>query len=238
MTLSPEVIICGASAKTNLYFWEKGTPFRILTGLTCLLSICGAVLIIASYVFFKTLRNRARLILVHLSLMDLGVALSNLIGNAINFESYYVTINSTCIVFKHHSPSIHHLCETQAFFSHFFTIGSVLWTISLAVYLYCLLMHYRTALASRSLKASYILCYGFPLGICVWLLLSDKFGFAGQGWCTTLFIDIATGQPDIFVAVFGYDLWVYFTMTFVPVLYLAVHLYLREKVRIAVVLVS
>ena len=232
MSWREERVLCGdEDPKTTVIRWADGIPFRASVGFTCILSMIGAALIVFSYLFFKNLRNRARLILVHLSIMDFGAALSNLIGNFIYFDRFYASYNATCTVY--HTPQHHYiesLCEGQAFFAHFFTMGSVLWTISLAVYLYCLLMYYKTSLAQMSLYASYFLCYGFPLIICVWLLLTKKFGYTGEGWCTLLFVDLMTGRPNRFVAVLGYDLWIYFTMTFVPVLYLAVQLHLREKV--------
>ena len=36
--------------------------------------------------------------------------------------------------------------------------------------------------------------------------------------------------PDIFAVVVGYDLWVYLAIALVPIIYLAVQLFLREKV--------
>lgn len=231
MSWSEERVLCGDEAAVSSLLWENGIPFRVIVGFTCVLSMCGATLIIISYVFFKSLRNRARLILVHLSLMDFGTVLSKFVGNLINFDRYYVTHNATCTIY--HTPQHHaikELCEGQAFLGHFFTLSSVLWTISLSVYLYFLLMHYRTSYARFSLYASYFLCYGISLLISVWLLLSGKLGYDGDSWCTIVAINLFTGRPNRYAAVFGYDLWVYFTMTFVPVLYLAVHLYLRDKV--------
>ena len=211
--------------------WGNGVPFRVIVGFTCILSMCGAMLIVVSYVFFKSLRNRARLILVHISLMDFGTVVSKFVGNSINFEQYYVTHNASCTIY--HTPqhsAMKGLCEGQAFFVHFFTVGSVLWTISLSVYLYFLLMHYRTSYAQMSHYASYFLCYGLSLLVSLWLLRSDKLGYNGEVFCGIIAVNLLTGQPNRYAAVFGYDLWVYFTMTFVPVLYLAVHLYLRDKV--------
>ena len=234
MSWDDERVVCGGDeVKHSVRYWEKGPPFRAVTGITCVLSMIGAVLIIVSYVFYKNLRNRARLILVHLSLMDFGVALSNLIGNLIHFDRYYITYNATCMIY--HWPPHHYteyLCEAQAFFAHFFTLGSILWTISLAVYLYFLLMHSRTSLAPISLTISYFTCYAVPLFICLWLLFTHKFGYSSKsfGWCTLLVFSDMTHQSNVFGAVIGYDLWVYLAMTFVIALYLAVQLFLREKV--------
>ena len=228
---SSRALCGGKEAEVGYLRWENGVPFRVLVGLTCILSMCGATLIVVSYVFFKSLRNRARLILVHISLMDFGTALSKFVGSATNFDQYYVTYNSSCTVY--HTPRHHYiqeLCEGQAFFVHFFTMGSVLWTISLAVYLYFLLMHYQISYARMSHYVSYFLCYGLSLFVSVWLLLTGRLGYGGSSYCGIVAINMLTGSPNQYAAIFGYDLWVYFTMTFVPVLYLAVQLYLRDMV--------
>ena len=124
------------------------------------------------------------------------------------------------------------LCVAQAFLAHYFTQASVLWTISLAVFLYFLIVHHRTPLAKYSLRLSYILCYGLPVIICVWLVLTNRFGYSpnNTGWCSILQLNSQTLAPDIFAVVVGYDLWVYLAITMVPIIYLAVQLFLREKV--------
>ena len=225
----------GSCPTPAINFWGKGPPFRLTIGLTCVLSILGAVLIISSYVFFKSLRSSARWILVHLSLMDLGVGLTNLIGNIVYFDRFYFSDadNGSCPVF--HQPKdvvVKNLCVAQAFLAHYFTQASVLWTISLAVFLYFLIVHHRTPVAMYSLRLSYILCYGLPVIICIWLVFTNRFGYSpnNTGWCSILQLNSKTLAPDIFAVVVGYDLWVYLAIVVVPIIYLAVQLFLREKV--------
>ena len=250
-------------------FWAKGPPFRAVIGVTCFLSVIGSLVIICSYAFFKSLRNRSRLILVHLSVVDLGVGITNLIGNLVYFDRFYfskVTVevpftNQTisqygqvlsrdllqydgdsadddefieCVSFHQpNSTSISNLCTAQAFIAHYFTQASILWTISLAVFLYFLIVHNTTQVAKYTLRASYILCYSLPLLVCFWLLLTERFGYSptNTGWCSILIINAETSKPDVYAAVFGYDMWIYLGMTLVPILYLAVQLYVREKVQ-------
>ncbi len=231
-------------------YWAKGPPFRAVVGITCFLSVIGSLLIIFSYVFFKSLRSRARLILVHLSIADLGVGLTNLVGNIFYFDRFYYTSNEVplynhtvnssfpdeempCASF--HLPSstaIKALCTSQAFIAQYFTQASILWTVSLAVFLYFLIVHNTTKLAKYSLVLSYPLCYLLPLVVCVWLVLTERFGYspANTGWCSILIINPRTNTPDKFAAVFGYDLWIYLGILVVPILYAAVQLYIREKV--------
>ena len=229
-------------ASSLVNFWAKGPPFRAVIGLVCVLSVIGSLLIIFSYVFFKSLRSRARLILVHLSIVDLGVSLANLIGNLIYFDRFYFTdaipiSNATLCINTFHQPNsivIKNLCMAQAFIAHYFTQASILWTISLAVFLYLLIVHHTTQLAKYSLYVSYLLCYFLPLLVCVWLLKTSRFGYspANTGWCSILIINAETNTPDIYAAVFGYDLWIYLGMILVPILYLAVQLFIRDKVSV------
>lgn len=220
------------NCSTTGQYWMKGPPFRAVIGLTCFLSVLGALLIIFSYVFFKSLRNDARLILVHLSIMDLGVGLTNLIGNLIYFDQYYYP-NGPCSVFQQPDRVyIQHLCQAQGFLAHFFTQGSILWTVSLAVFLYFRILQHKTQLSRGVLWFSYLFCYGIPTFICFWLIFSGRFGYSpyNTGWCSILIVDSETLQPDIFVAIFGYDLWVYLAMILVALLYLSVQVFVRQKV--------
>ena len=205
----------------------------MVVGITCCLSIIGALLIILSYVCFKELRTRARTILLHISIMDLGVAASNLVGASVYFDQYYN--NPNCLpdgiqADPHICPvsdTIHDLCVAQAFLSVYFTLGSIMWTICLSVYLYFLLVHYRTKLAQRSLCFSYIFSYCMPLFISLWLLLTGRFGYSPydtECWCGMKINNPLTREGEIFLVVFGYDLWIYLTIVLVPILSASVHL--------------
>ena len=80
-------------------------------------------------------------------------------------------------------------------------------------------------------RVSYVLCYGVPLLLCLWLLLTGRLGYSPKntGWCSILIID-HMGRPDVFIAVLGYDVWIYLAIVMVAVLYLAVHQFIRQKV--------
>ena len=117
----------------NEDLFHKQIGVRVAVWITCSLSMLGALLIIFSYVCFKNMRSRAREILVHISIMDFLVAASNLTGAAVDFDRFYNCSNKTnrlpC------PASVDHWCKTQAFFAIYCTLGSVLWTMSLSVYL-------------------------------------------------------------------------------------------------------
>ena len=235
----------------SLLYWSKGLPFRLIVGLSCCLSIVGALLIILSYLLFKNLRSRARLVLVHLSLMDLGVSLMNLLGNILHFDSYYVhnapsastSISSTntnaagdersliCqVYYPPESEAIQRTCAAQAFLAHYFTYGSVLWTIALAVFIYFVIVHYRKSYVKNVLRVSYVVCYGFPVIICVWLFFTDRLGYSPNNglWCSIILEQ--HNKKDTYAAFFGYDLWIYLAFLVVPIFFIVVKLYICEKV--------
>ena len=188
-------------------FANKATGIRVVVILTCSLSVLGSMLLIVSYVCFKQLRSRPREILMHISFMDFGVSLSNLIGAAVYFDQYYhlpgaqisnsshvpdslkpaqPILNETNSVASEASnalsatPTIEALCITQAFFAGYFTLGSIFWTIFLSLYIYLFLLYHemKPQLPRYSLFVSYFVSYGMPLIISLWLVLTGRLGYA------------------------------------------------------------
>ena len=218
------------------HFYHKSTGLRAVVGLTSALSIVGSLLIVLSYICFRDLRTKAREILTHISLMDLGVAVSNLVGIGVNFSHYY---DDAC---HHKYNSAHHecnvsslidtLCVVQGAFATGFTIGSVLWTVCLAMYMYLLISLKGTREAKLFVKAAYVFCYLMPVGITVWLALTKRIGFSpyeSSAWCGALFV-LPHKKSDILAATFGYNLWIFLTFVLIPVLYISSHMYIRDEV--------
>lgn len=203
--------------------------FRYVFSVTCLLSICGALAVIFVYVCFKSLRNKLREMILHLSLMDLGVGCSNLIGNAVYLGTY--NSSETCIDWKELPPS--KMCLAQAFFSSYFTTSSILWIISVVIYIYATLV--TTRYAKYVSYPIYVVCYGVPLLVGLWLLLTHKFGHTPQspsGMCGVIGYNPKYRQHDIIATVISVNLWLYLTFVLVPVICLAIHCYLHRKVRV------
>lgn len=198
------------------------------------LSIVGASLIIVSYLFFKDVRTKGRLVLLHLSLADLGVSISNFVGSVVFFHRQ--EDESRCS--PHHSnwsescAVLNGLCKTQAFFAAYCTLASFFWTLTLAVYVYLLIMDTGRSLSAKLLNFSYIFCWGLPLVISLWLVLTDRLGntgYGGGGWCS-LKVETKEGGVSIFVVVFASNLYVVTTFIAILILYTATHCYLRLRV--------
>ena len=199
---------------------------RYVVSVTCSLSICGALIVIFVYVCFKSLRNNLRGIIFHLSLMDLGVGCSNLIGSVVSLG--VSNTNGTCISRQQE----YNLCVAQAFFSHYFTMSSILWIMSVVLYIYVTIV--ATWHAKYVSYLIYVVCYGLPLLVSLWLLLTHRFGYTphnSSGWCGIVTYDPKSRQHDIIASIISINLWLYLTFVLVPVLCLAIHCYLHRKVR-------
>ena len=206
------------------------TRGRIFASITSSLSIIGALLIILSYILFKDIRTNARNVLFHLSIGDLGVALTNLIG-AVVYYGHYI---EHCKSDGHPScQDYYRLCQVQAFFALFFTIASTLWTMVLALYVYVLVLDTGKMLSKWFVRVSYVICWGLPFLVSLWFVLTDRLGesrLGSNGWCT-LKVDNKTDKTR-FTVFFGNDVWVMATFVVILVLYTTTHCYLRIKVGI------
>lgn len=215
---------------------HKNVGLRVAVGITCLLSLLGSLLIILSYILFKDLRTSARLILVHLSITDFGVAFSNLFGEFFGFDHHF---DWTAMKL---SPRVQSVCQAQAFAAHFFTISSVLWTMALAAFMYIVVTKLRNEVPNDNwfVRFFYLFCYGMPLLVCIWMVLTNRLGFSPfdtAGWCGSIVHKLPeTAQEqnitkiDYMTAVLGYDLWIVLTFVFIIVTYLSLHFYIREEV--------
>lgn len=168
-------------------FFNKHIALRATVGVACCLSMFGAALIILSYFLVRDIQTKSRQILVHLSFADFGVACSNFIGVVVYFDQYirHCPTSLSSEVSNNHvlsngvnsALSCHALkgmCKAQAFFAGFSTLASVLWTLCLAVYIYCLVVHSSKQVHYKVLYVACILCWGLPLFISLWLVCTGK----------------------------------------------------------------
>ena len=215
---------------------------RAVVGVSCCLSIVGSLLIILSYILFKKRRTKAREILLHISLMDLGVALANLIGLSVYFDQYYIYYLYTNNSNTSKVPSyVDGLCKTQAFFAIYCTHASVLWTIALAGFLYFLIVYQKSRIATYFLWSSYVFCYAVPFLVTMWLVLTKKLGYSpfdSSGWCS-LIVTIAFDsegqsyrQINLVTMIIGYDLWIYLAFVTIPIFYLSIRCHLANMVSV------
>ncbi|XP_065901723.1 G-protein coupled receptor 157-like isoform X4 [Dysidea avara] len=209
---------------------------RIVSGVTCILSILGSLAIIFSYIIIKNIRSKAREILVHLSVMDLTFTSANLIGLVLPYDRYLL---------HEHSGYAHNtydrVCKAQAFIAVYGTIGSVLWTLGLAVYLYYRIVSHDANVTKWVVRLLYVVCYTLPLYASLWLLLTGHLGYpkkddASGGWCTIIVGDDATivekeKYDEELMLLMVNDIWMILTfVTMIPI-YLIVHCYVKQQLK-------
>ena len=196
------------------------SSMRIVTGVTCVLSILGSLSIVLSYFLIPSIRTRVREILVHLSLMDFTYALANLIGISVNFDQYHGKNNTAMDV----------LCKIQGSFAMYGTESSVYWTVCLAVYIYLALMFEGRRFARSSMYGFYVICYGIPLLETVWFAVTGKLGYSklgGSGWCSLILYG-EDGRRLPFNSIFGNDLSIYVTFILILVMFVSLKFRMKE----------
>ena len=197
---------------------------------TCILSVFGSLLIILSYACIRPIRSKAREILVHISIMDLVYTLANLIGAAINFKVNHASGNP--------NPAYEGACKTQGWFAVYGTIGSVLWTIGLTLYLYFKVVTIHSQPRTRTMQilliSLYIVGYVFPIAVASYFLGLGLIGynkFLSSGWCTINVFDVHTRQRMIHQFAIGYDMWMYLSLFLIPFLVIATKIMINAEVR-------
>lgn len=142
---------------------------KTLVSITCILSMCGSLLIIISYIAWKDIRTVSRKILVWLSVCDFLIAFGNMCG------TYFVP--------RHFDLP----CQIQSFVVSSASISSFLWSISLAVCLYVTIVKSQSALFQSFML--YLHLFNWPIGLII-NIVAATYGDLGNsadqitaGWC-------------------------------------------------------
>ena len=216
-----------------------GTPngvlpsVRAVVGVTCVLSMAGAVLIILSYILIKDTRTKAREILLNLSLMDFTVAAANFVGILVNFDNFLYKPDGIPPTDQHQYHMLNSICKVQAFFAMYATISSILWTNCIAVYIFLHILYEGQLRVFWTMSTFYLLSYGLPLILNLWFLSTHKLGYSpygSSGWCSVIVYDYTTGERYPLTLVFANDIWIYLTITLVPLIFISLKFYLKYQV--------
>jgi G protein-coupled receptor 157 len=215
----------------------KPFSLRVTIEVVCILSAIGSGIIIFSYCCYREHRTRARYILVHLSVCNIGQVVSNFIGTVENFDEN--AANFTYDILTSNRSREEQLCTTQAFFTLYFSLCGMLWTVSLAVYLYLVILSMKQANYTKYFVwLSYLFCYGLPLLISVWLLLSSRLGYAPYstpGYCGLVArrpfqMSECDPERDVYGEFLGYDLWIILTILVTLLFYSSALCHLKYQV--------
>ena len=153
---------------------------------------------------------------------------ANLVGLSLPYHKYLAkTANDTV---SESSYEVYlRVCHIQAFFAVYGTIGSVLWILGLAVYLYYRIVARDAAVTRRLVKVLYVVCYALPLYVSLWLLLDHHVGYSynatsGAGWC---FVNDDVTGLALFMT---YDIWMWLGIVILIPLYLTTHIHTQLEV--------
>jgi len=121
------------------------------------------------------------------------------------------------------------VCKIQAFFTLYGTIGSVLWTLGLAVYLYYRIVSRDVNVTKWVVRILYIVCYTLPLYASLWLLLDKWLGYSPKspthrGWCTII------QEADALLLLLGEDIWIMLSWVLVIVITMTTHVNIASQV--------
>lgn len=150
---------------------------QITASTTCILSIFGASLIIFTYAAFKNLRTTTRQLLVNLSVADLIIALSAFVGLCSNYKRFITEdeVNSLRVVSN--TSYADPLCISQAAFTMYGTLVSLLLSMFIAVYL-LVVMHFESLnAAKRFVPFIYVVSWASPVLIVISVAAIQSFGF-------------------------------------------------------------
>ena len=203
----------------------------ILSAIVCLLSVFGSLAIILTFAFVKEIRSKARELLVHLSVMDLMYSMANLVGLWLPYHKHLITNHTNTSTYS----TYHGVCEAQAFLAYYGTIGSVLWTLGLAVYLYYRIVSRDSVVSRRVTFVLYILCYSLPLYATLWLLIKKGLGYSdsplsGGGWCSV------NDDIDPLENFMTNDIWIWLGIVVLVPLYLLIHIHISDEVCMEIIL--
>lgn len=208
---------------------------QLICGAVCISSVLGSLAIILTYGLVKDIRSKARELLVHISVMDLLYSVAYFVGLAMPYDKYLSNIKSTNKVSEPpHHETYSHVCRAQAFIAVYGTVGSVLWTLALAVYLYYRIVSRDATVTRRLVIVLYAVCYVLPLYVSLWLLLGHHLGYSNDvlskaGWCFANDISMI----EIFMT---YDIWLWLGIMILIPLYVTIYFHTKHEVCMCIAL--
>lgn len=172
-TLSPPPSGC---TPTPAYSHNFVLAMKVCVTFVSVLSLAGATLIVGTFLAFKTLRTRARQILVQLSLADFAVAASHVIGVHVNLSKY---AEHVCLEDPRTDTNFttDTFCKIQGGVTIFFTVSSFFWTIAVGLYLLVVIVFESPRVGRWLTWGSYPVCWGVPTVLVVVFAVKDYFGF-------------------------------------------------------------
>ena len=199
------------------------------------LSCIGSLLIVYTYLRWKDVRSGSRSVIMFLAIADFFTAFGYVLGSSnylVHFE-----LNSDEPGTRHGCPAFITICEIQSYLTTWSSLSSFVWTSALAFYFYLILVKGRPFLAARLIPWFHMVAWGFPIAICLPLLLTGHLGFApyaASTWCFIYDKQNPTGHlnnEEIGIILVAGKLWEILTYVVVIILYTAIKCHVWKEVR-------
>lgn len=194
--------------------FAQGDINKVLSTTAAGLSIMGALVIIITFVMWLDLRTNSRNIILFISIGDLFVAITNIVG-----------------VYGHsHSLT----CEIQATLNIVAILSSFFWTVFLSVYFYVTICRkISLEMEARMMRFFHVAAWGIPFLLTAIALGDRAVGnsndFVSSGWCWIKYRqDWWKMKLWMFLAGKGWEILAYVTIC---VFYVLVKLQIRREVR-------
>lgn len=180
---------------------------------------------------WKDIRTGSRSVVTFLAIADFFTAFGYIIGSV----NYVIHLGKPA-----GSPGCSQfstICTIQSFITSWSSLSSFLWTVALALYLYCTIVRNKVVLATKLIPYFHVVCWGAPILICLPLLIAGKLGYspyAAATWCyiTQRVSPVEHGlKMDTVIWLFlGGKFWEILSYFLVVGLYIAIKLQVRKQV--------
>lgn len=159
----------------------------ILTTISSVLSVVGAITIFLSYLVVSEARNSTRLLLVHVTVADLITCVGTFVGSIRYFlrnEDDYIVKEKTLAI---NCTGTDNVCLVQSFVNTFSAMASFFWTAIIMLHILMTLHKMEDWTNRWKIVAFNILSWGIPLAITIAAAaegaLGEDFSISTGPWC-------------------------------------------------------
>lgn len=198
------------------------------------LSCLGSLLIVYTYLRWRDVRSGSRRVITFLAIADFVTAFGCVLGSSNYLVYFWLNFNEPGT--EYGCPAFANICEIQSYLTTWSSISSFVWTSALAFYFYLILVKDRLLLATRLIPWFHVVAWGFPIAICLPLLITGKLGFAPYAASTWCFIYDNQNRKhltdkEIGIILLAGKLWEILTYAVVIILYTAIKCHIWKEVR-------
>ena len=154
------------------------TTVQVTATIMCILSILGVCLIIFVYVAYKDMRTTARTMLLHLSVADLIVVISHLVGLYANYKRFTERPNTED---HFNTTNKDPVCVAQAAFTVFGSVASFLWSVCIGIFMVAYVISKQKNFARIMLIIMLVMCWGIPTVLVIYDGVRRYFGYLTIG---------------------------------------------------------